>query len=413
MSSSGDWRGPHHGPGGPGGVPWGYAVEAPKPGVVPLRPLGVGEIISGVFTTVQRYPAQLLVPVLWTALGAVAAFGAFAVVAAAALDGPWQAVRNEELPSTADAVAVTVTVAGAVLLLMVVLTALYAVSSATATVVLRYAVIGRRIATRAVWAEARPMLWRVVATQVLTGLLAGGILVVSFLLPLLAGLLFGSETGLVLGVLFFVPGWAAAVYVQVRLVLEVPVLVLENARPVAALRRAWRLNEGNWWRSLGIPYIVGLVGSFAAQIVAVPCMVVGMFVLFASTGNAAAADPYAQSAAPGVGALVTFAFCTVTGVVLATALTVPLTPLTNGLLYIDRRIRRESLDVTLAEAAGLSGGPAAYVPGQAGAPAAEETAAQPTPDQTPTGQAPVDRTPADGPQAAAPGTAAKQESGED
>ncbi|MEV7178811.1 hypothetical protein [Kitasatospora sp. NPDC093679] len=407
MSSGGDWRGPHHGPGAPGGAPWGYVVEAPKPGVVPLRPLGVGEIISGVFTTVQRYPAALLVPVMWTALAAVAAFGAFAAVAAVALDGPWQAVHDDELPSTADAVAVAATVAGAFLLLLVVLAALSAVSSATATVVVRYAVIGRKISTREVWAEARPVLWRVLATQLLTGLICAGILVASFVLPVLAGLLFGSEAGIVLGALFFLPGWVGAVYVQVRLVLEVPVLVLEDARPVAAIRRAWRLNEGNWWRSLGIPYIVGLVGSFAAQIVAVPCMVVGMFVLFASMGSTAAGDPYAQASPPSVAALVTFAFCTVIGVVLATALTVPLTPLTNGLLYIDRRIRRESLDVALAEAAGLRARPAAYVPGQPGAPAAE----RPGPAEPASAEPAPAGPPADGP--TADGPTGKQEPGED
>jgi hypothetical protein len=34
-------------------------------------------------------------------------------------------------------------------------------------------------------------------------------------------------------------------------------------------------------------------------------------------------------------------------------LVLPLTPLTNGLLYLDRRIRRESLDLALAEQAGV------------------------------------------------------------
>src|SRR5690606_10270210 len=38
---------------------WG-APQAPKPGVVPLRPLNLGELIDGAFTTIQRYPKIML-----------------------------------------------------------------------------------------------------------------------------------------------------------------------------------------------------------------------------------------------------------------------------------------------------------------------------------------------------------------
>jgi hypothetical protein len=43
-------------PGGPG---WGIP-QAPKPGIIPLRPLGVGEILDGAFAVVRRYPAATL-----------------------------------------------------------------------------------------------------------------------------------------------------------------------------------------------------------------------------------------------------------------------------------------------------------------------------------------------------------------
>ena len=33
---------------------------APKPGIVPLRPLGVGEILDGAFTSMRRYPKATL-----------------------------------------------------------------------------------------------------------------------------------------------------------------------------------------------------------------------------------------------------------------------------------------------------------------------------------------------------------------
>ncbi|MEV6211434.1 hypothetical protein [Kitasatospora sp. NPDC051914] len=377
MSSHGEWQGPQFGPGGGGGqVPWGQAAPAPQPGVVPLRPLKIGDIISGVFATVQRYPAALFVPLLWTALGSLVVFGVLAVVAFLVLDGPYRAIIATETPATGDLVALLSVAAAAFLVLAAALTALYAVSSATATVVLRYAVIGRRKSGREIWAEARPAVWRVVVSQFLVGGIATGIVLVSYLPAVLIGIATHGDPTAAVALLLAVPGWAGAVYVQVRLVLEVPVLVMEDTTALAALRRAWRLNEGNWWRSFGIPYVVSLIGSFAAQIALAPFMLVGLVTLFSSMGEDPA-DPYGEPTAPSLGALVVMLFCVAVGLVAATALTMPLTPLTNGLLYIDRRIRRESLDVSLAAAAGLRPWPEADVPAQAGPPADGPSAAGP------------------------------------
>src|SRR5690349_21204805 len=65
-----------HGPGQPGygqagqagyGPPAGqpgpgprYGASAPKPGVIPLRPLGVGEILDGAFASIRRNPRTIL-----------------------------------------------------------------------------------------------------------------------------------------------------------------------------------------------------------------------------------------------------------------------------------------------------------------------------------------------------------------
>ena len=38
----------------------GWAAPAPMPGGVPLRPLGVGEILSGAFTLIRRNPMATL-----------------------------------------------------------------------------------------------------------------------------------------------------------------------------------------------------------------------------------------------------------------------------------------------------------------------------------------------------------------
>src|SRR3984885_11885612 len=44
-----------------GGSPYGqWTPPAPKPGVIPLRPLSVGEILDGAFTAVRRNPKATL-----------------------------------------------------------------------------------------------------------------------------------------------------------------------------------------------------------------------------------------------------------------------------------------------------------------------------------------------------------------
>ena len=57
-SPPGGWGGP---PASPAGARWGW-VPPPvvKPGVIPLRPLGVGEILDGAITTIRRNPAPML-----------------------------------------------------------------------------------------------------------------------------------------------------------------------------------------------------------------------------------------------------------------------------------------------------------------------------------------------------------------
>ena len=52
-------------PGGQQGAPpsyprWQSQPQAPKPGVIPLRPLGVGEILDGAFTSIRRNPRATL-----------------------------------------------------------------------------------------------------------------------------------------------------------------------------------------------------------------------------------------------------------------------------------------------------------------------------------------------------------------
>ncbi|MEY9962754.1 putative membrane protein [Streptacidiphilus sp. MAP12-16] len=347
MSGTTGWGVPGPGtPGIPGGPAWGYVPRPPKPGVIPLQPLGFGDIISGVFGTLKRYAKPVFVPLLLTTLGSLLLFGILAAVSYGPLhsiyDDLSRADRIDRTPSNAQAATLFTFGIVAVLLFLICSLACYLVASTTCTVVLRHAVLGRRVTVRQVWSEARPHLWRVAADSVL--LFAGSfVLLCASMVP---SMVLGSGPGAAALSLLVLPAFGFAIYCAVRLVLVVPVVVLENQRPMEALRRAWTLNEGAWWRSLGIPYVINLIGSFAGQIILVPFIFVAMIPVITTIS----ASPDGTTPGPGglIGAAVVFYGVVLIGAALVSVLVLPLIPLTNGLLYMDRRIRRESLDLALA-----------------------------------------------------------------
>lgn len=349
------WGAP--GGGGPGwGAPgWGGYAPPPKPGVIPLQPLTFGDILTGVFGALRRYFKAVYLPLLCAAAGSFVLVGACAGISYLFLQGLFNDLRDipDYVPSTGQAAGFFIALALTVVLLICCVAATMTVAVTTSTAVLRHAVLGRPAGARQVWAESRRYLWRVLGSQLLIGLSALAALLVAFLPGLLLGLATGSSAaGVGAGACILIPSMIFAFYVQVRLVLTVPVIVLEDQPVRAALRRAWKLNEGAWWRSLGIPYVVNMLGSFATQFVIGPFIVLGMGPLLFSTAGQAS-GPDGQAPTPSAGALVALFAIIGLGITLASTLSAPLTPLTHGLLYVDRRIRRENLAPTLAEAAGL------------------------------------------------------------
>jgi len=330
---------------------WGYmpyVPPVPQPGVVPLRPLNLGDIVAGVFGTLRRYFRALYLPLLAVAGGALVLVAGYTAVAYSVLGDLYEKLRDaDDHGMTPGEVTTLVSVlVGGVLLLAVLSAALYVVAAATGTVVLRHAVIGRPVTAARAWAEARPWLGRVLASYLLPVGAMMALLVAAEALVLAVAGLSGSVGTVLLGFLVLPFLCVAAVYVKVRLVLQVPVLVLEETGVVPAIRRAWRLNEGNWWRSLGIPLLLGMLGSAVVQLVLGPVSAVGMSMVF-PTGE------IGPDTMPDFGGLIGFLMLLLLVGFLGTVATLPLMPLTNGLLYIDRRIRNERLDIALGEAAGI------------------------------------------------------------
>jgi hypothetical protein len=183
---------------------------------------------------------------------------------------------------------------------------------------------------------------------------------------LFLGIALGAATDapglVVLGILASV---VLGIWLYVRFALCVPALMLEtqahgNGPPapigiVEALRRSSRLVSRSWWRTFGILLLVFIVVVIVSYAIGIP------FSLPATLGDG---DMFTM-AGMSFGALVVSTI----GEIISVTITAPFSAGATVLLYIDRRIRREALDIELARAAnvdlpGRTEGPG-YFPGQA------------------------------------------------
>ncbi|PRZ04910.1 glycerophosphoryl diester phosphodiesterase family protein [Isoptericola sp. CG 20/1183] len=316
-----------------------YGPSATKPGVVPLRPLSLGEIFDGAFSSVRHNPAVMLglVAVVVAAATLLAALLAqFAVPALTGLFSEAASVDAELEYLTADAgwLAQLMAVSGALSLTLLIA---QPITEGFITASVSQSVIGRKLSVGEVWAKVRPrlavligwMLLRTVGLGIgLAGVFVGAVLLVS------AVAVATDSVGLsvLVGLLCLVAIVVLAAWVWVRLMLVAPALVLEGSGLGRTIARAWRLTRGAYWRVFGTVLLASIIASVAGQVVAYPLSLLGLLVDGSDFGWGLILSSVVASV---VASMVYLVF--VSAVV--------------ALVYTDVRMRREGLDVQLAAAA--------------------------------------------------------------
>jgi hypothetical protein len=350
---------PASGPPGYGQPPPGqwprFTEAAPKPGVIPLRPLGVGEILDGAFASIRRNPKAVLglAAVVMTISAVISAVITRTLLNLGGLNLPSPGQQLTPAQAThlvGRIVAVVVPAFGLALLLTFIVQAILA--GLLAPIIAR-AVSGQQISAADAWRATRPRLPS---------------LLLATLLVLLAGLGPLLIVGLIVGVAF-VAGAPAAVYAVLALLglvalvltiwfstmlsLVTPVVVLENESPGRALARSWRLVTRSFWRVFGITLLAGLIVAIAGGILQLPFTFLG--------------------AVSGSGIVATVIL--VIGTIAAGTVTRPITAGVTVLLYVDMRMRKEGLDLALRTASG-TGQPGTGQPGtgQPGGPSGDDFA---------------------------------------
>jgi Membrane domain of glycerophosphoryl diester phosphodiesterase len=349
-----------------------YGDSAPKPGVIPLRPLGLGEILDGSFATIRRNPRATL--------GIAAIIMTISVIISVAVtrnlvnvSSPGQNLTSQQAGHLLSQIfADALPVLGVTVLLTIIVQAVLA--GLLAPVIAREA-SGQRISAGDAWRAAAPRLPSVLLATLLVLLAGLGPLLVLGLILLIG---FAASASPVIIVAIGVPGFLVAVVLSIwfstMFSLVTPVVVLEHERPGAALARSWRLVRRSFWRVFGILLLAGIIVAVAGSILQLPF-------LFLSTLFGGSAGFTAGTVIAAIGTIA------------AGTVTRPISAAVTVLLYVDMRMRKEGLDLALRTAAG--GGPladsdfaAAWQPPRPGQPAAAPPAPPPGAPPTAAGAPP-------------------------
>lgn len=278
------------------GVPYGATVPTARRsvsqhrGCVPLRPLGLADILDGSFRVIRHNPAATL------GVSAVLAVVRVAMTAGIQL-GTYQLLDTVQLE---------------LLTSLVIGTAVGTVLTGMLTLVVTQDVLGVRITAREVLTRLRGRVWALL-----------GLAVVIAVLQTL-----GLVAFLVAGVWLW-GLWAVAV----------PAMMVERTSIRGALARSRLLVSGLWWRVWGIRALGFLLAGLLGQVVAVPFLLLAAAVSdtsFTLTGNSA-------------GTPAAFLLIVSAGAVVSTTLTAPIRAGVDALLYVDLRVRREGLDIVLQQ----------------------------------------------------------------
>jgi hypothetical protein len=310
---------------------------AHKPGAIPLRPLGLGDMYDAAFRIIRFNPKATVGSALLVAAVAMA----LPVLVTSLLtltvdlsldpaDGEASGTQTAGLIASFGSLGL-----GAILqsIGLVLVTGMIAHVTAAAAV-------GRRLSLGEAWRATHGKRWRLIGLTVLLALMLLALLGVYALtwVPVVMG---GDTSAMVVYGLLTVPLFLAFLFwFWIRVYyLPVPALMLEQVGVLGAIGRGFRLTRGQFWRTFGIGLLTVLVAQTAGSMLTLPATVLGPLVTEAVSPQYAA-----------LGLVLTNALVTV----VSAAFTAPFTTAVASVQYLDQRMRKEAFDVELMARAGIT-----------------------------------------------------------
>ena len=317
---------------------WGWQA---KPGIIPLRPLTIGDLFSGAFEAIRSNPKvlfgftiviMLLVSLIASVSILVSGLGYESVINA---ENDPQALQQT-----------TENFANALLLQMIsnlvqwlstfagtsILTGLLAATVSQLTV-------GRKLTLSEAWAMTRKRLGSLIGSFALTALITA-VPIVLWIVAVFASIVVadGNRDLWWLSALAFfaiIPIFILMYFFQIKLLFAPMCAVLEEIGPVASLKRSWSLVKGEFWPTLGrfllMNLLIGFIGGFLGFVIGL----IGGLVTIVVTSNPTSP----------IGLAISMFF-----VMLGSGLLLPFSAAFETLIYTDLRIRKENFAAVLAQA---------------------------------------------------------------
>ncbi|MDN3355546.1 hypothetical protein [Actinomadura sp. DC4] len=302
--------------------------EAELQAEIPLRPLGVSEILDGAVTYIRRNPRATL------GMSAALTSVVEVIVTVAQYFFIGSKAREEVTPGVLARTVgwAFITVSGGMLLTAFVVLLL---SGLLAPVMAR-TLLGRATSFTRSWRAARPSVMRLLGVSAL--LIAIVILSVAVpFVPLAAAVAAGAPVGLqALAWIFAVPvSLVLMVSSYVWFALAAPILIMERRGVIASLRRSAEIVRGRWWRTFGVLVLAQVIAVLAGFVVLpMPFSVAGRIVL-------------GFDSEPTGWTLIGLVALSAIGRIVAGTLANPFNAGVIAMLYADRRMRREAFDLEL------------------------------------------------------------------
>ncbi|MGZ0212912.1 MAG: hypothetical protein ACKVI4_10585 [Actinomycetales bacterium] len=326
---------PRYGTAAPGWTP------PPKPGLIPLQPLGLGTILSASLLVLRRNPRPTFgLSLLIMSLVTVGSLVLVGIVTFAGVERTLSA-------SEADAATIEAGATAGLILSAFFAVALSLVGGAILQGIVSLEVargtVGERLRLRGLWNAAKGRIGALIGWSALVMVAVFiGIAVVAGVSVLL--FTFGDTAGIVFGVLtmlggFLIAGFLAA-WLGTFFAFVPSALMIERLPLMLAIRRSWSLVRGNFWRTLGILLLIMVIVNIVSSVVTAPLSVIGGL-------GVGLLNPTGNEEAGIVGFIVLYIVTIVVSVVIS-AVTIVIQAAAPALLYIDMRMRKEGFDLELA-----------------------------------------------------------------
>ena len=321
---------------------------APKPGIIPLRPLTLTDLFSGSFSALRKNPSVLFgfTIIVMTVVALLSLAGTMLpLFSFTSLMGDLDPQASSKALLDSAYMSVVSTIVGYIALLAGSFLA-GTVLDGVLSVAVSQLVIGKKITFKQSWALVKPRLWSMLGASFLSMLAVGSpllVLVIFFFMSLYSwpgSDAFFSLFGLLLALAL--PVVLVSYVISIRFLYAPICAVLEEKGPIEAVKRSWALTSGSFWVTLGRVILINVVVGFIAGLIVQVIGIIAAIVMFTILG-----DPSDPSNV--------WSTIILYGVIsalqmLAYSLVVPILAAYQTLMYVDEKIRKENFAPLLAHA---------------------------------------------------------------